>query len=104
MELQAWWQLRAKLGFDFFLDLVDNRYGVGVGDFDDTDTDRGFTIKTSQLAIVGQSVDHFGDILQADWPAVFPADHHLFQGINAVKLKIKFDQTFSFFADHKTAR
>ena len=103
MQLHAGRELRPQFVLYLGLDLVDNGNGVGIGYLDDTETDCGFTIETGQLTIVGQAIDDFSNILQLHWCSGFPADHHLFQGVDRVEFEIKFDQAFRLFADDETA-
>ncbi len=71
VQLHARRQLRAHLVLDLFLDLVDNGDGVGVGDLDDAEADGGFAVEAGELAVVGEAVHDFGDILEADRRAGF---------------------------------
>ena len=66
MQLQARRQLRAQLVLQLVLDLLDDGHGVGVGDLDDAEADRGFAVEAGELAVVGEAVDDLGEVAGGD--------------------------------------
>ena len=96
MQLHARRQLGPQPVFDLVLDLVDDGDGIGVGDLDDAQADGHFAVEAGELAIVGEAVDDFGDILQLDRAPPFQATTIVFQAVEAVEFEVELDQALGF--------
>ena len=96
-------QLRDDLGFQAFLDRIDNRHGVGVGDLDDAQADGGLAHEARELPVIGQAVLDLGDILEAHRRAVAVGDDHFCQIVEAVEFQVELDQVFGLLPHQEAA-